>query len=232
MFLSPLIATHLFFDLCFIMPIYLALFSYGREYHNGTLSTCIFFNLLSKLLQLLVKVLTFLLLIDIVLQVLNYLICSVVCLVISADINELFVQDSAFFSIFVTDLLLAMFNNPNKPVDLLCVTVAQKYFTVIMLFFGHFMLPYDWISIVTVLLVSLTLHAIRKIDILSQICSRIERMLSCGRGCQVTLFGYITLDQAKQNEAQSTDHLVPFDRRTIRGHVRNNPAYQQHLRFA
>lgn len=43
-------ATHLFFDILFLMPIYLTLFSYGREYHRGTLSACIYFNLLSKCL--------------------------------------------------------------------------------------------------------------------------------------------------------------------------------------
>ena len=48
LFLCPLITTSFFFDILFIMPIYLCFFGYIKEYHSGTLSAYIYFNMLSK----------------------------------------------------------------------------------------------------------------------------------------------------------------------------------------
>ena len=71
------------------------------------------------------------------------------------------VKDSAFFNCFVAELLVAMLANPNKPIDLLCVTVPHKYFTLIALVFAKIVLPYDWISIVAALTIAISLHLFR-----------------------------------------------------------------------
>ena len=46
--LSPLVVTSFWFDIILVMPIYLCFFSYTREFHTGTLTACIYFNLISK----------------------------------------------------------------------------------------------------------------------------------------------------------------------------------------
>ena len=78
----------------------------------------------------------------------------------SKSIADLLPYNCAFFNCFVTSLYLAMLANPNKPIDLLCVTVPQKYFAVIALIVASIVLPYDWISIVAVLIVGTGLHFI------------------------------------------------------------------------
>ena len=46
--LSPLVVTSFWFDIILVMPVYLCFFSYTREFHTGTLTACIYFNLISK----------------------------------------------------------------------------------------------------------------------------------------------------------------------------------------
>ena len=84
------------------------------------------------------------------LQLVSYLVCLLFAALSSEGPASFFDQDSAFFSIFVAEMLQSMLANPNKPVDLLCVTVAQKYFIFVVLGLGHFMLPYAWTSIIAV----------------------------------------------------------------------------------
>ena len=101
----------------------------------------------------------------------SYLVCCLFALVAEPGEEGFFDKDSAFFSIFVSDMLQNMLANPNKPVDLLCVTVAQKYFIFVVLGLGHFVLPYAWSSVVAVFLVSLALHAIRRKRILNPVAT-------------------------------------------------------------
>ena len=102
--------------------------------------------------------------------------CLLFSLFSSETAGSFFDKDSAFFSIFVADMLQSMLANPNKPIDLLCVTVAQKYFILVVLGFGHFMLPYAWSSIIAVLLVSISLHMIRSKQLLYPAVAAIERL--------------------------------------------------------
>ena len=53
LFLCPLMPEYFFFDVAFVMPIYLCYFSYSREYSTGTIATWLRFNFLSKSLYLL-----------------------------------------------------------------------------------------------------------------------------------------------------------------------------------
>jgi len=148
--LSPLVVTSFWFDILLMMPLYLCFFCYTREFHTGTLATCLNFNLT-----------------NVAILCVSYLVCCLFALVAEPGEEGFFDKDSAFFSIFVSDMLQNMLANPNKPVDLLCVTVAQKYFIFVVLGLGHFVLPYAWSSVVAVFLVSLALHAIRRKRILN-----------------------------------------------------------------
>ena len=122
-----------------------------------------------------------------------------------------------------------MLANPNKPVDLLCITIAQKYFIFVVLGLGHFVLPYAWTSVISVILVSLTLHLIRSKHFLTPLVNQIEKLVACGRAdcCTSSFLGYITALSGMKNAQECTDNMIPFDRRSIRGNVRNNPAYRQ-----
>ena len=141
--------------------------------------------------------------------------------------EHLLAPESAFFNIFVTVLLLAMLRNPNKPIDLLFCTVPQKYFIFIALWLSHFVLSYDWVSIAAVIIVGLMLHFIRHCDVLGSLTATIERVAACGASCKCfEVLGYISVEQAEINASSSTDDLVAFDRRQIKGHVRNNAAYR------
>ena len=121
--------------------------------------------------------------------------------VISSDspAGSFFDKDSAFFSVFVAEMLRNMLANPNKPVDILCATIAQKYFIFVVLGLGHFVLPYAWSSIIAVFLVSLSLHAIRRKHFLNPMVTQIERLISCGRGCSTSFLGYIPAQTGLKN---------------------------------
>ena len=122
-----------------------------------------------------------------------------------------------------------MLANPNKPVDLLCMTVAQKYFIFVVLGLGHFVLPYAWTSIIAVFLVSIFLHLIRSKQLINPAVAGIERLFSCGRGCTTTRMGYISPEGGLKNAQECSDNLMPFNRREVTGHVRNNAAYRQRV---
>ena len=96
------------------------------------------------------------------LQCVSYLVCLLIAVFSSDPAGDYFDKDSAFFSIFVAEMLTKMLANPNKPVDILCATIAQKYFIFVVLGLGHFVLPYAWSSIIAVFLISLALHAVRR----------------------------------------------------------------------
>jgi len=55
-----------------------------------------------------------------------------------------------------------MFANPNKPIDLIFSIIPQKYFVFVALAFAHFVVPFAWVDIVSVVLVGLVLHLLRK----------------------------------------------------------------------
>lgn len=120
-----------------------------------------------------------------------------------------------------------MLSNPNKPIDLLCFTVPQKYFALITLFFASIVLPYDYISIAAVLIVGTTLHFIRSKNILNACASRVEKIFGCGKAsCNLTSIGYITAEVGNHNAETCTDAYVPFNRRQIKGHVSSNAGYR------
>ena len=141
------------------------------------------------------------------------MVCLLFAVISSEETAESFFdQDSAFFSIFVADMLQNMLANPNKPIDLLCVTIPQKYFIFVVLGLGHFVLPYAWSSIIAVFLVSISLHLIRSTHILNPMVQWIEKIASCGNGCSTTIMGYIPAQTGLKNAQECTDHLVPFNR--------------------
>ena len=106
--------------------------------------------------------------------------------------SDLLAKDCAFFNIFVADLYQAMLANPNKQIDLLFFTVPQKYFTLILLVLAKVVLPYDWISIVAILVVGTTLHWARAKQILNPCVNAFERLVGCGLACNPATIGYIT----------------------------------------
>ena len=138
-------------------------------------------------------------------------------------------QECAFFNIFVVDLYQAMLANPNKPIDLLFCTVPQKYFALVLFFFSAIVLPYDYISIATVLIIGTALHLTRNINLLNPVIGTIERTVGCGRACDCSSIGYITAEQGAVNAVQCTDTYVPFNRRQIKGRVATNQAYKQRV---
>ena len=145
---------------------------------------------------------------------------------------DLLSQDSAFFSIFVAEWFMMMLKNPNKPTDLVFCTLAQKYFILIVLVIVHFVASYDWISIAAVIFVGTLLHFIlnhRGVEVLNPLTALIEKALTCGRSCNCSAMGFVTAEQGRQNAKESSDHLIAFDRRTIRGSVRQNPWYRQQV---
>ena len=76
-------------------------------------------------------------------------------------------------------------------------------------------------------IVGLMLHFTRQYDVLGSLTETIERVAACGASCKCgEVLGYISAEQAKVNAFSSTDDLVAFDRRLIKGHVRNNAAYR------
>lgn len=122
-----------------------------------------------------------------------------------------------------------MLANPNKQIDLLFCTVPQKYFTLILLVLAKVVLPYDWISIVAILVVGTILHMARARQILNPAVNAIERLVGCGRACNPSTFGYITAAEGLKNAETCSDDAVPFNRRLIKGPVRNNAAYKQRV---
>ncbi len=90
-------------------------------------------------------------------------------------------------------------------------------------------LPYDWISIVAVLMVGTALHFIKNKNVLAPGVAGLEKLLQCSVAFSCAKIGYVTAKEGINNAQMSTDHYVPFDRRQVKGHVRNNPAYRQRL---
>ena len=119
-----------------------------------------------------------------------------------------------------------MLANPNKPIDILCATVPQKYFVFIALIFAHFVLPYDWISISAVIIVSSLLHfVLGKRQLINPCVATFERATRVNTMCGQSAIGYITAERGTKNASESTDHHVPFNRRELRGNVGTNPAF-------
>ena len=133
--------------------------------------------------------------------------------VTSTSATDLFSKDSAFFSVFVCEVVQAMLANPNKPIDLIFCTVPQKYFTFVVLAFAHFVLPYAWVDIASVILVGASLHLLRGKRILIPAVTAVERMTKCGACCNTGTFGYIMAANGVKNAKESSDNLVAFDRR-------------------
>ena len=138
-------------------------------------------------------------------------------------------QECAFFNIFVIDLFQAMLENPNKPIDMLFCTAPQKYFALVLFFFAAIMLPYDYISIIAVLMIGTTLHLTRNIHLLNPCVMSVEKALGCGARLNCSSIGYITAEQGAKNAAQSSDKYVPFNRRQIKGRISTHPTYRQQL---
>lgn len=91
------------------------------------------------------------------------------------------------------------------------------------------MLPYDYISIAAVLIVGTALHFIRQKDILGAAVGAFERAIGCGKTCTCASIGYITADVGKFNAESCTDKYVPFNRRQVKGHIRNSAAYKERV---
>lgn len=208
LFLSPLLVTGFWFDLFFCMTVWLCFFCYVREYNRGTLTAFLYFNL-----------------INIALQLVSFSIALFFSLFFR-PYSDTLVKDSAFFNIFVVDVYQAMLANPNKPIDMLFCKIAQKYFALVVLFFAYIVLPYDSVSIAAVVIVGTTLHFLRQKDILFYVVSAFERLIGCGKACTCTSIGYITAEAGKMNAQSCTDEYVPFNRRQIKGHIRNSSAYR------
>ena len=119
--------------------------------------------------------------------------CVALAMVSEISAAEALAQDSAFFNILVVEIYLAMLGNPNKPIDLLCTTVPQKYFVFITLGLSHFVLSYDWISIAAVVILGTVLHLIRSRSILTPAVAAFEKMVSCGHGLKCNTLGYVTV---------------------------------------
>ena len=111
--------------------------------------------------------------------------------VTSTPATDLFSKDSAFFSVFVCEIVQAMLANPNKPIDLIFCTLPQKYFTFVVLALAHFVLPYAWVDIVSVILVGACLHLLRGKQILTSVVTAFERVTRCGACCNPGTLGYI-----------------------------------------
>ena len=218
LFLCPLMPEYFFFDVAFVMPIYLCYFSYSREYSTGTIATWLRFNFLSKFFSLLlqtnqsilsdksihfVRMFTYEFCIDVGIQLVSYAFCLLASLAVSESSGaDLLSQDSAFFSIFVAEWFMMMLKNPNKPTDLVFCTLAQKYFILIVLVIVHFVASYDWISIAAVIFVGTSLHLIlnhRGVEVLNPLTALIEKALTCGRSCNCSAMGFVTAEQGRQH---------------------------------
>lgn len=202
--LSPLVVTSFWFDIILVMPLYLCLFCYSKELQTGTLTAWLYFNLISKSSHSVntkhsVYNPSVFIALDIALQCVSYLVCLIFAVISSDTASSFFDKDSAFFSIFVAEMLQSMLSNPNKPVDLIFVKIAQKYFIFVVLGLGHFVLPYAWTSIISVILVSISLYPIRSKHFLNPAMAYIEKIASCGRGCSTTLMGYVTAEAGLKN---------------------------------
>lgn len=211
LFLCPYIVSSFFFDLVLIMPIYLCFFLYTREYHHGTVSAWAYFNT-----------------INVVVQLLSFAISLMVGSIRGVEPASLLKPDAAFFNIFVVDVIQAMLRNPNKPIDILCATVPQKYFILISLVLASIVLPYDWVSICAVLIVSGFLYLTRSMTIYNSCVRKLEACFRCDKACSSGggFLGYITAEIGHKNAKMSTDDLMPFDRRQVRGMVRASPVYK------
>ena len=137
---------------------------------------------------------------DIVLQLVSLVLAFTLSMAFSdKSYADFLSQECAFFNIFVADLYQAMLSNPNKPIDLLFCTVPQKYFALVLFFLSAIVLPYDYISIATVLIIGTALHLTRNINPLNPVIGTIERTVGCGRACDCTSIGYITAEQGAIN---------------------------------
>lgn len=138
--------------------------------------------------------------IDVALQLTSLLIALLASMTFSSKpIADLLPYNCAFFNCFTTSLYLAMLANPNKPIDLLCVTVPQKYFAVIALIVASIVLPYDWISIFAVLIVGTTLHLIAQKQVLSPAVAGVEKLFKCGEALDCGRIGYVTAVEGMKN---------------------------------
>ena len=106
-----------------------------------------------------------------------------------------------------------MFANPNKPIDLIFSIIPQKYFVFVALAIAHFVVPFAWVDIVSVVLVGLVLHLLRKRQILNPAVAAAERISKFGTLFSSGMLGYITAEKGAKNAKESTDHFVAFDRR-------------------
>ena len=133
---------------------------------------------------------------DVSIQLISYALCLIVSATPLTDepASALLSQDSAFFNVFVAVLFLAMLTNPNKPIDLLFCSVPQKYFIFIALWLSHFVLSYDWISIVAVSIVGTSLYFVRHMNLLNKAAEVIEKVITCGKECNCEVLGYITAE--------------------------------------
>lgn len=150
---------------------------------------------------------------------------GVAATVSSTPANELFSQDSAFFSVFTCEVVQAMLKNPNKPVDLLFCTVPQKYFILVALALAHWVLPYAWMDVAAVVLIALLLHMVRNRHFLVPVVIVLEKITGCLAVLANSPLGYIAAERGVKNAMESSDDLVAFNRREIKGNVSTNPAY-------
>lgn len=118
-----------------------------------------------------------------------------------------------------------MLQNPNKPIDLLFATVAQKYFILIALALAHWVLPYAWIDITAIILIAILLHVVRNRHFLIPVIAVLENVTRCSSLCANSTLGYITAEKGVKHAMESSDELVAFNRREVKGNVSTNPAY-------
>ena len=80
-----------------------------------------------------------------------------------------------------------------------------------------------------VLIVGTALHFIKNKHVLAPAVAGLEKLLQCSVAYSCAKIGYVTAKEGTNNAQMSTDDNVAFDRRQVKGHVRNNPVYRQRL---
>jgi hypothetical protein len=107
--------------------------------------------------------------------------------------------------------------------------LPQKYVTLLLLVLANLLFSYDFVNCVAVLLVGHSLFCLQDSQRLESCTRTLDEKVSAKVFKCLGFAAYIDAKTASVNKYASTDHLVPFDRRSIRGRVSSDSRFKEQL---
>jgi len=196
LFTCPYVTASLFGDLLFVLPVYLAIYMYPKEWNYGTLYAFFYFNLVNVAVQLVSSAVT------------------IPIAMFDSDGEDKL--EWAFFSLFMVEQYRHMMTHGDNVADLIWFKLQYKYLIFAVLLLLWLVFGYDLSNCIAVAFVGQCLVFGSRSQLLQTTVLRVDKTIPLFANFMPNYIGAL---EAKKHLDGNTDNLTPFDRRTIRGNV-------------